>query len=347
MPPWFNTDDYFSDQFSSASVTVTSPEAAIQIFSELNNSKFPAHTAIYTDGSQVKTPVPSTSAALFIPSKGVLLSWKLRPEVEVIESELFAIREALSWSQTNLLVREKIVIYTDSQASVHLIKNRQPSCYLFLIFQIQCKIMSLTASHEVFIQYIPGHKGISGNETADQAARDAHSLRYRTITPMSKEELVRLAHDRVQASWNQSWLDNVNNSGKGQFLTTIKHEVSYWPWAHNNKRSIETALARLRTGHAGVRAHLARFKMCDSPLCTCGSPETIEHLLLHCPQHAPVRANLANTLARLNIPVTLQNLLGGGTYPSPIQYLIADAVATFLTATNWLIYVAALMVEHF
>ena len=228
LPPWFNVDEYFLDQFSSATVSVTSSEAAVQIFSDMTNSKFLTHTAIYTDGSQIKTPTPSTSAALFIPSKGVLLSWKLRPEVEVIESELFAIREALHWSQNNLTT-EKIVIFTDSQASIHLIKNRQPSCYLSLIFQIQSKIMSLTSSHEVYIQYIPGHKGISGNETADRAAKDAHSLRYRTVTVMSREELVRLANDRVQASWNQSWLDNVNNSGKGHFLTLIKNKVGFWP----------------------------------------------------------------------------------------------------------------------
>ena len=87
--------------------------------------------------------------------------------------------------------------------------------------------MSLFSSHEVYIQYIPGHKGISGNETADQAAKDAHSLRYRTITVMSREELVGLTHNRVQASWNQSWLDNVNNSGKGHFLTLIKNKVGF------------------------------------------------------------------------------------------------------------------------
>ena len=191
-------------------------------------------------------------------------------------------------------------------------------------------------SHEVYIQYIPGHKGISGNETADQAARDAHALRYRTLTIMSKEELVRLVHDKIQASWNRSWLHNVNSSGRGQYLTRIKNKVGYWPWANNNNRTVETALTRLRTGHAGVRAHLARFKLCDSPLCACGSPETIEHLLLHCPQHALARVNLSNTLTRLNIPVTLQNLLGGGPYPSLIQNLIVDALAAFLSATNTL-----------
>jgi hypothetical protein len=155
--------------------------------------------------------------------------------------------------------------------------------------------MSLTSSHEVYIQYIPGHEGISSNETADRATKDAHSLRYRTVT-MSREELVRLTHDRVQISWNQSWLDNVNNSGKGHFLKLIKNQVGFWPWAHNNKRTVETPLAWLHTGHAGVSTHLACFKLCDSPLCSCGSPEKIEHLLLHCPQHAPAHFQSTNTL---------------------------------------------------
>ena len=77
LPPWFNADEYFSDHFSSATVSVTSSEAAVQIFSDMTNLKFPTHTAIYTDGSQIKTPAPSTSAAVFIPSKGSLLNWKL------------------------------------------------------------------------------------------------------------------------------------------------------------------------------------------------------------------------------------------------------------------------------
>ena len=55
LPPWFNVDEYFLDQFSSATVSVTSSEAAVQIFSDMTNSKFLTHAAIYTDGSQIKT----------------------------------------------------------------------------------------------------------------------------------------------------------------------------------------------------------------------------------------------------------------------------------------------------
>ena len=332
FPPWFNSDDLLTVDFSPSTESDTCSDAAVQIFSELVNFKYSSHSAIFTDGSHITTPNHSTSAAFAIPSKGVLLSWKLRPEIQAIESELFAIKEALCWSQTNLLHSENIVIFTDSQSSICLIRNRQPDSYLSLIFDVQNKIMSLMPSHEVRIQYVPGHRGISGNEAADQAARDAHQLGYRTLTPSSREEMTRLVHDGILASWNQSWIVEVNTSGKGRFITLIRDGVGNWPWASHSNRAIETALTRLRTGHAGVRAHLARFELVNSPLCSCGSLETIQHLLLQCPLHQHARANLTNLLTRLNIPVTLKNILGGGPYPCLIQNLIMDAVGAFLIA---------------
>jgi ribonuclease HI len=330
LPPWFNADDLFSVDFSPTTVSDISSEAAVQIFSDLVSFKYSGHTAIYTDGSHISTPSYSTSAAFAIPSKGVILSWKLRPNVQVIESELFAIREALCWSQTNLLQSENIVIFTDSQSAICLIRDRQPASYLNLVFDVQTRIMSLMPSHEVRIQYVPGHRGILGNEAADRAARDAHLLRYQTLTPSSREELAKLVHDGIQASWNQSWKVEVNTSGKGCFITLIRDGVGNWPWASHSNRAIETALTRLRTGHAGVRAHLARFGLVNSPLCSCGSPETIQHLLLQCPLHQHARDNLTNLLSRLDIPMTLKNILGGGPYPGVIQNLIIDAVGAFL-----------------
>ena len=194
--------------------------------------------------------------------------------------------------------------------------------------------MSLTPSHEVRIQYVPGHRGIEGNEAADRAANDAHLLRYLTLTPSSKEEVERLLRVRVQASWNQLWMDEVTASGRGRFITLVRDGVGLWRWASHSSRAIETALTRLRTGHAGVRAHLACFNLVNSPLCSCGSPETIEHLLLHCTLHQHARANLTNQLTRINVPVTLKNVLGGGPYPCTIQNLIIDAVGSFLLAIN-------------
>jgi hypothetical protein len=149
FPPWFNSDDFFTEDFSPSTVLDTSSENAVQIFSELVYFKYPRHTAIFTDGSHIATPNHSTCAAFSIPSKGVLLSWKLHPEIQTIESELFAIKEALYWLQISLPHSENIIIFTDAQSSICLIRNRHPESYLSLIFDLQNKIMSLMPSHEV------------------------------------------------------------------------------------------------------------------------------------------------------------------------------------------------------
>ncbi|KAF2360219.1 hypothetical protein FHG87_009021 [Trinorchestia longiramus] len=38
------------------------------------------------------------------------------------------------------------------------------------------------------MQFIEGHRGVPGNEATNSAAKAAHLLQYRTLTPYSKEE---------------------------------------------------------------------------------------------------------------------------------------------------------------
>jgi hypothetical protein len=164
----------------------------------------------------------------------------------------------------------------------------------------------------------------------------AHSLLYHTITTLSIEELVKQLQLKVKSKWNNYWWESTTNSGRGLFIRSIKDEAGSWPWAFNKNRAIETALSRLQTGHAGVRAHLACFNLVDSPLCPCGMPKTIQHFLLHCPTYVFARTNLTNLLTQLKVPVNLKNLLGGGRYSCAIQDSIVEAVATFLISTNML-----------
>jgi hypothetical protein len=93
--------------------------------------------------------MPSSSAAMVVPSRGVLLNWKLCPEVSVLEAELFAIHEALVWAQHNLRHQEIIVIFTDSLNSLFLIKDRKPQTHTRLVYQIQSRLMVLVTSHDV------------------------------------------------------------------------------------------------------------------------------------------------------------------------------------------------------
>ena len=128
------------------------------------------------------------------------------------------------------------------------------------------------------LQFIPSHCGILGNEAADLAAQEAHILPYRTLTTPSKEELARSIDDAISVSWCTSWHQEMRRSGKGLFIAQVKDKLGTWPWASHPSRAIETAVARLHTGHAGVRSHLACFGLAPNPLCPCGTVVCRNHL---------------------------------------------------------------------
>ena len=60
----------------------------------------------------------------------------------------------------------------------------------------------------------------------------------------------------------------------------------------SNRKSAIT-LARLRTGHCGLKQYQYRFNLADSPWCECDEgKETVEHYLLECILHAAAREEL-------------------------------------------------------
>ncbi|KAF2367952.1 Ribonuclease H-like domain [Trinorchestia longiramus] len=112
---------------------------------------------------------------------------------------------ALSWIAENSAPSDKYVIFTDSLSSLYLICNTKPIYYIPLVYNIQNKLITITSSHCIRMPFIPRHRGVSSNEAADSAAKVAHLLQNRTLTPYSKEETVSLA------GWN---LGNIVNKGK-------------------------------------------------------------------------------------------------------------------------------------
>ena len=184
------------------------------------------------------------------------------------------------------------------------------------------------------IQFIPGHKNIEGNEIADQLAKEAHNSDTTDSTIINKIDCKKKIKPALILLWKYTWHQTMINSNKGKFIKYIKPNLAYWQWASLSNRRIETAMCRLRIGHAGLREHLFRFQLSETNLCNCGEIETIEHFLLRCRLHCLERRKLKNTLELMKIPVNMRNLLGGGNYKAPIQIQIINATAVYLCETN-------------
>ncbi|KAF2350072.1 Ribonuclease H domain [Trinorchestia longiramus] len=182
-------ETYICTDVLPTSVSSETNQNVLQMYHELIDTNYSGYTHIFTDGSCIVEPTCSASAAVVISSRGVTINFKLRPQIHIMECELIAINEALQWILLNNCQEDKYVIFSDSLSSLHLIQNTRPKNYLPLVFSIQEKLFNIASSHWVYLQFIPGHKGIPGNEAADETAKNAHLLRYRTLTPSSYEEI--------------------------------------------------------------------------------------------------------------------------------------------------------------
>lgn len=95
----------------------------------------------------------------------------------IFTAEAFAIKTSLE-----LMIKEAekrprdIIILSDSRASLQAVQNNQLNVYQNkYITEIREKIIILeeTFKKRIFLVWIPAHKGIKGNEMADQLAKEA------------------------------------------------------------------------------------------------------------------------------------------------------------------------------
>ena len=133
--------------------------------------------------------------------------------------------------------------------------------------------------------WLPSHIGISGNEEADKATKDALSQEI-LYFKVSFSDLKPLINNFIRNVWQQSWSDPANQYNK---LFTTKPSLGEWlPGLRTNRRE-EIILARLRIGHTYV-THSYLLKGEEEPQCiACNESLSVKHIPVDCVDHAPTR----------------------------------------------------------
>jgi len=283
---------------------------------------------IYTDASKMSAGyVMRTSAAMVVPCRNFTKSWRL-PDIPIMSAELFSIMNAVEWfhNESNCL---EGVIFSDSLSSLKLLENigkTKPNSYKS---KIRDYLVQITDAHKLLtIFWIPSHKGIPGNEAADNEAKRAITENIITIPNITMKDAKHFIREKINREWENRW---VNNMVSCQHMKNIKQKVGRWSWASNPKnRRQETALARLRIGHSGLRAHMFRTGLVASPLCECGLYETPQHTLVECNIYSNERNHLKRKLEQSGVQLNMRNLLGGGDYEKDKQLYIRYHVWDFI-----------------
>ena len=159
---------------------------------------------------------------------------------------------------------------------------------------------------EIAIAWIPAHVGIQGNEEADRLAR---SIVTAPVSPretsMSKSEIKNAMKHHCSKLWDERY----KSTGKGAHYKIFQPSTMQNLTTISNRKT-STIIFRLQTGHCGLKKHLHRIGLSDSPNCDrCHVPETVDHFLHHCPQYSHKRSPIISRTQQLDIPFSLISLL--------------------------------------
>ncbi|XP_064455109.1 uncharacterized protein LOC135366370 [Ornithodoros turicata] len=143
--------------------------------------------AIFTDGS---TTISGSASAFVIPEHKREGIPRLSHRTSSTTAKLVAVQLAMTYLATVELPAQWIV-YCDSKAGLEAIssfleKGRTASTVRDLLLGYR---KCTDIGHDVILQWIPGHIGISGNEKADEMANIAHLSSTEYLVTFSKQDI--------------------------------------------------------------------------------------------------------------------------------------------------------------
>ena len=131
---------------------------------------------------------PLSSLKWLPPSKKI----KGRTFTSSYEGEAAAMESALSWTSTNANHPSIFILFcTDSKSWCEALISSHPRT-----LSIHSSINSISSS--IFIQWIPGHSSIPGNDLADKAAKEATTIATNTILPISMSSSIQVINDTIR-----------------------------------------------------------------------------------------------------------------------------------------------------
>lgn len=272
-------------------------------------SRFQSYLVVATDAS---VSAELAGAGIVFPQLDAHFPIRLPDFTPVFESELLAMILALRMVPPQCC---KVLLLSDSLSVITALSD--PSADARKTF------LSLTPSHisDVVLTWIPGHRGLSINELADNLAKASLTGPFIDLLPLLPT-VTRARYRRL-----------LELSGRRVPDPRYDHLSFAWNTDRCPSRRVEVLLTRLRCHALPLNFYLHRAGTHPSPACPhCGQDETTEHLLLHCRLYdRPRRNHLVLPFSRQGIPLSLSSLLSfGASHTEKWIPEVASSLAAFL-----------------
>jgi hypothetical protein len=128
---------------------------------------------------------------------------------------------------------------------------------------------------KIAFNWIKAHAGHHGDELADQLTKEAATSRDINMcykrTP--KSTVLRELNELSVTKWQSEWDNTTKGAIAKSFFPKIVDRLKL-------KINITPNFTTMVTGHGNIKSYLYKYKILDSPMCSCRSEEqTVDHIL--------------------------------------------------------------------
>ncbi|XP_060843930.1 uncharacterized protein LOC132923934 [Rhopalosiphum padi] len=247
----------------------------------------------FTDASKTEKGV-----GIAIVHHETTIKYRLPKECSIFSAETIAVFKTIEFIQIQDKMSTNNLILTDSLSTLRSLENNTNPTDIAKNIQEKTYDLKLKGINIIFI-WVPGHTNIRGNETADQAAKEAaqpNNLNIQFLDTVTYDDIKTHIKNKSLTKWQTHW------SKQQTKLNEIKNTIFNWQ-NPNLSRKEKILINRLRIGHTRLTHQHLMAKKEPTQCIVCGVTLTVKHIITECYQYA-------EHLKKYNIPPNLYEALG-------------------------------------
>jgi len=254
---------------------------------------------IFTDGSRRRASGHRRTGAgytAFLEGHEVRTgSWGLGRHAGIYDAEMFALAGSAG-AAARILTQcphiKHLIFLSDNQAAISSITDTtaHPAQGASILFRRHMdSLLSTLNPFDIELIWIPGHKGILGNERADSIAKAAvnHQPIFASTISWAREK----AKSRALKAWHTEWASRSHTNLAATALTNPPStKLSPFHRFFNGTRATHSRVIQTLLSHFFCGEYYARFVPTEPVSCLCGKPQqTHAHILTECPVYEAYR----------------------------------------------------------
>lgn len=211
------------------------------------------------------------------------ISASLDPYSTVFQAEVHAIELCIRENIRRRYRNHIIYILSDSRAALFALKSQTINSKL--VWDCLQQLLLLANTNRVTLIWVPGHRGIVGNEAADLLARKGAKQKFINPLPFCGIPLAsaKLAIKDWMYTQMQIYWDNTQGNRFAKKLLSNHSPQRSNQILGMNREKVRT-LTGILTGHCNLKKHLHLIGISPDDLCRMchEDEESMEHVLCHC-----------------------------------------------------------------